>query len=107
VAQTHLTRCAGGPVTLERMRSLLLGNDVEPDTHARDMRLFFAMSWGLASSPAICPLTPDQLDGQLSQVCRHSVAVLQCVALLARARCGVDDPARVLDAGPGNRQLLR
>ncbi len=55
-------------MTLERIRNLLLGHEIEPDAHARDLRLFFAMSWGLASSPAICPLLPDQLDGQLSQV---------------------------------------
>jgi hypothetical protein len=55
-------------VSLEHIRSLLLGHDIEPDANKRDMRLFFAVSWGLASSPAILPLLPDHLDSQLSQV---------------------------------------
>ncbi len=55
-------------MTLEYIRKMLLGSDLEPDSQNRDLRLFFALSWGLASSPAIFPLLPDQLDGQLSQV---------------------------------------
>ncbi len=55
-------------MSLERIRQLLMGHDIEPDGQNRDIRLFFAVSWGLASSPSICPLMPDELDGQLSQV---------------------------------------
>jgi hypothetical protein len=55
-------------VSLEHIRHLLLGHEIEPDAKTRDIRLFFAVSWGLASSPSIRPLIPDELDGQLSQV---------------------------------------
>jgi hypothetical protein len=47
---------------------MLLGHDIEPDAQTRDLRLFFALSWGLASSPAICALLPDKMDSQLGQV---------------------------------------
>jgi hypothetical protein len=55
-------------VSLEHIRQLLLGHEIEPDAKSRDIRLFFAVSWGLVSSPSIRPLIPDELDGQLSQV---------------------------------------
>ncbi len=55
-------------MSLEHIRNMLLGHDIEPDAHNRDIRMFFAVSWGLASSPSIRPLVPDQLDSQLSQV---------------------------------------
>ncbi len=57
-----------GAVTLEHIRKELLGHDLEPDAQNRDLRLFFALSWGISSSPSICPLIPDKLDSQLSQV---------------------------------------
>jgi len=64
-------------VSLEHIRQLLLGHEIEPDAKTRDIRLFFAVSWGLASSPSIRPLIPDELDGQLSQV-RCSPVLLVC-----------------------------
>ena len=57
-----------GSVSLEHIRKMLQGPEIEPDGLNRDLRLFFAMSWGLVSSPSICPLLPDKLDAQLSQV---------------------------------------
>ena len=57
-----------GSVSLEHIRKMLQGPEIEPDGLNRDLRLFFAMSWGLVSSPSICPMLPDKLDAQLSQV---------------------------------------
>ena len=73
-------------MSLEHVRSLLLGHDIEPDANRRDMRLFFAVSWGLASSPAITPLLPDNLDSQLSEVGCTRPAVAEVLRLTCRCR---------------------